>query len=473
MTREAARARKAVARYRRDPVAFAAEVLGVELWSRQAEIAQSVADHRRTAVRSGHKIGKSTDDVVLAYWWLMTRPRSRVVLLTSSAEFLKNNLWKEAQRIYREAPYPLGPELALDPATGWRLPDGRQMIGMAPRHNESVGGLGGPNQLFIVDEPTAVSPALFPAIEGAMAAEGCKLVMTGNPLLTSGPFFDAFHSDRDRWHCLHVSSLEAVAAGVLGLATQEWVDEMRAKHGADSPIYAARVLGEFPRQQSNAVVALADVEACMARYRATQGGQVGTKGPLEAGLDVARFGDDSSVLVLRRGSRVIRVTEWSHADSVNLAGLVVTEIGKVASPTETTKLRVDVTGVGGGVVDQLWRLAKANRIDMQPVNFSWRARDRKQFANARAELWWALANWLREPTSELPRNERLTTELVAPTYMFNQRGQIMVEAKDAIKRRIGRSPDLAEALALSVYGAVGVRPETEHVEAWANPMRVI
>ena len=437
-----------------DPTAFIEDVLGVQLWSRQQDIAQAVATHDRVACKSGHKIGKSNVSVCLAIWWVFTHLRGRVVLLSPSHDLIKNSLWAELQRIYRGARFPLGAPPNVDPRTGWRLSGNRGVVAVVPSKPESLQGLAGPSQMIVVDEAAGIDESLFPAIFGALAGGG-KLLLLGNPTRTSGTFFEAFHSQRDRWATLTVSSLETPnfhGGNVPGLATPSWAEERLLEYGStDNPEYQARVLGEFPSQQSNALISVAAVQAAQSRAPALNS-RSHVSGPLFVGVDVARFGDDSSTVCVRRANRVYRIFAHQGLDSIQLGQRVIEAIKPFSSPTETTTVRIDEGGVGSGVVDFLRRIAGQHHLKVVPVNAANRAKDPNRFVRARDEAWWAVREFLNDPTSELPSSDqKLAAELVSPTYGLDARGRIQVESKDSLKKRLRRSPDRADALALSLY----------------------
>lgn len=436
-----------------DPVAFCSDILNVELWERQQEIAQAVANHDRIAVKSGHKIGKSRLAVALSIWWVFTHLQGRVILLTPSHDLIKNSLWKDLRHLFENARFPLGEPPNIDPRTGWRLSGGRSVVAVVPSKPESLQGLAGPSQLIIVDEAAGIDEHLFPAIYGSLAGGG-KLLLTGNPTKTSGSFYEAFHSQRDRWATFTVASTETPnfhGSSIPGLATPDWVAERLLEYGSeDNPEYQARVLGEFPSQQSNALISVAAVQAAQSRAPALNS-RSHVSGPLYVGVDVARFGDDSSTICVRRSNRVYKIFAHQGLDSIQLGQKVIEAIKPFSSPTEVATVRVDEGGVGSGVVDFLRRIANQNHLKVVPVNASNRAKDPNRFVRARDEAWWAIREFLADPTSELPNDQKLAAELVSPTYGLDARGRIQVESKDSLKKRLRRSPDRADALALSLY----------------------
>lgn len=454
--------------WRDDPVRFATDVLrmpdeGGELrpltpWSRQAELLRAVAAFDHVACKSGQKTSKSNALAILALWWCVTRPRSRVLLTAPSSHQIKNILWPEIRQLHTNARYPLGGELFIDPAKGLVWGDKWGIFAVTTDKPERIQGLSGSRQLIIVDEASGYPEPLFGALQGNLAGGG-KMVLTSNPTQTSGTFFDAFGKNREHWARVSISSLETpnfdpTLPRVPGLATPEWLAFSSLEWGGpESPLYQTRALGEFPTQGSNVVVGLALVDAAVRRWATTP-----DEGALTLGVDVARFGDDDSAIAPRRGLRIhpIRTVNGSATDQV--VGWVLKTATELRRGEETVTVNVDSIGVGGGVADGL-RALKVKWLTVCDLNSSERARDHENFNNRRSEMAFGVADFLAGGGALPPNDGKLEGELVAPIYDFDTQGRRRVESKDAIKKRIKRSPDRADAVALAVarpdYVSVG------------------
>jgi len=436
------------AEYFDDPVGFCRDILGSPLWQKQAEIAEAARLHPSVAVRSGHKIGKTRCVASLALWWCATRPRALVILTSSSYTQVDEQLWPEVRKLYAEAArrgYPLGGKLNQSAEGGIRWPDGRRMFGMSTDKPERMGGYSGDQLLFIIDEASGIDEGIFEAVEGNMAG-GAHKVLVGNPTQLGGTFYEAFHDQSELWHTIHVSSEHTpnVIEGrvvIPGLATSEWVEGRKIAWGEDDPRYQVRVRGNFPGQAANSVIGLTTVEEAIARWNATE-----ADGPLELGVDVARFGDDDSVIIARRGKKAFRPVTVHGQDTVQITGLSLKVARKLRKPDERVKIKVDGIGVGSGVVDQL---KTHDDIDVVDVNVASAATD-DEYANLRAQIWFATDDWFKDGGA-IPDDKGLKGELIAPTYKFNARGKQVVEAKEEMKKRLKRSPDKADALGLSIY----------------------
>jgi hypothetical protein len=328
---------------------------------------------------------------------------------------------------------------------GIKFKSGSEIIGLTTRDAEAFAGLSGANLLFIVDEASGFPAPIFDAVFGNLAGGG-KVLLTGNPTRTSGGFFDAFHSKRAAWKTLHISSRESPnfhGENIPGLATPSWLEWAKLNWGEGSPAWDVRVEGNFPKQDSNTVIALAEVEDAIERWQTTD-----PDGPVEVGLDVARFGDDKSVMCVRRGHRAVSFEVLPPGDGPDTANLAANmAIDAQGNNTNKPRIKVDVIGVGASVYDTL---ARRKDVEAVPVNVAERATDEERYHSLRDQLWFGVRDWLRDGGA-IPSDSTLESELVAPTYTFDNRARFQVESKDQIKKRIKRSPNHADALALAIY----------------------
>lgn len=457
--------------YANEPVAFSRDVLGIEAWTLQAALLAAVAQHDRVACRSGHRVGKSITAAIAALWWVLTRPLARVVLTAPTARQVREVLWREVRHLHRAAKMPLGGELNETPDGGLRFADGREVFGIATDQPERLAGLAGANMLFVVDESSGVSEAIFEALRGNLAGGG-KVLLLGNPTRTTGTFFDAFNAKAKLWHGLHIPSQASPnvtgEASVPGLATAAWIAEMREEYGENSPFVQVRVDGDFPTQASDCVIGLGLLEAARTRWNELMAGNgrgFAQLGPLEVGVDPARFGDDESVIVLRRGPVALQPVAFRALDTTALTEQVLRLVRDQALASEKPIIRVDTCGVGGGVADQLRR---HRDIDVRDINAGARA-SLDKYQRCRDELWFCLRDWLKSGGA-LPPDAKLERELADPRYSMTPSGKIAVESKDEMKARLKRSPDRADALALAVY-APGESDKQRWIRRFTNAFR--
>jgi len=430
---------------RANPVKWCERALGVSLWSKQAEILEAVRDHPRVAVRSSNAVGKTYTAALAAIWFLEGHHPSYVVITSSSWDQVRKAMWPEMRKRINQAPYSLGGELLT---MEWQRGDQWGAFSVSPDAPENFGGFRAPGgTLVIIDEASSLADETMDAITGLCAGSNSKILMIGNPLRPSGPFFDAFSDPA--WHCMSISAFESPNVvqrkdAIPGLATLEYIESAKNKWGEGSPQYMARVLGEFPDIAEDVLIPLSWAEAAIDRNADTKRDHDRT----HMGADIARGGGDRIVIIIR-DHRAVRYMEIrQHKSLMNTAGRIMRLADQWGIPGE--RVHIDDIGMGGGVTDRLHELDFA----VDGVNFAAKGNDPDAYLNLRAECFWRVRDALN-PTSGATRlgipNEyrELATECTVPHLDFTSRGQIKIEAKDSIKKRLGRSPDLADALALS------------------------
>lgn len=437
-------------RYHDDPVGFARDVLGLTIWPRQAEILEAIRDHDNVAVRSGHKVGKTSSAIAVAVWFVCTRKRARVILTSSSDDQIRHILWKELARLYDPVKARIGGDRALDHRTGLRFPDGREIIGLATKKPENMAGFSSPEMLLIADEASGIDDLIFEAVEGNRAG-GARLALFSNPTRTSGKFYRAFHDDAEHWRRIHVSSEEAAATGIPGLATREYVEGRKAEWGQASPIYQVRVEGNFAEQNENAVIGLTLVSDAIKRWATTP-----ETGELHIGVDPARFGDDDTVIWPRRGNKALQSIIVSKLDEAAVAKAVVGAVKRLRKASERVTVNVDGHGLGSGVISVLRNHESRREYTVCDIRSGEPSDDPDRFFNLRSQLAFGVADWLHDGGA-IPDDAKLQAELVAAIYGFDTRARLKLESKDEIKKRLGRSPDRADALALAIYTGRGSR----------------
>ncbi len=470
--------------YYDDAVGFARDILGVRIWHRQRDIFAALASpKKKIAVRSGQKTGKTLALAVLALWWLVTRPRAKVVVSASILPQLKKQLWAEIRKLYdvpkdkdrlalSKTPRTLkeilgGATCSVNPEEGLMLPDGRQLIGIAAKDKVSAAGYSGDQLLTIADEASELDREVFGAFEGN-AMSGGWLLLSGNPTSSEGPYFDAFHTKSQCWECVHIDSRETPnftgrEEPIKGLADKAEIEKRIADWGEENPLFQIRVAGNFAAANPYSIITLAMVSAATTQWRfacdderATEAERLAAllaeeTAALELGVDVARFGDDDSCIQPRRG-HVMMPKEVVHGmDIVQVYGATKKTILALRKGQERVRVKVDTVGVGGGVADMLRRDEDIiSFVDVIDVNVSERSDEEDQYPNLRSQLWFGLAEWFKEG-GVMPPDDKAEDELRAPLYSFDVRGRRKVESKDDTKKRIQRSPDRADAMCLAAY----------------------
>jgi len=432
---------EAIAALRDDPTLFVEEVLNATPQAWQAKALKAIATHDRVAIKSGHGVGKTAFESWVVLWWLMTHYPCKVAVTANSAHQLSDVLWTEIDRWARNMP-PAFKELLEFKADKIALkgaPDSFAVARTSRRENpESLAGFHSPHMLFVVEEASGVPNVIFETASGALSTPGAKIIMCGNPTRSDGYFYDAFHSDRDKWHCITVSCEEGE------YVDPKFIAEMAAKYGGDSNVYRVRVLGEFPTQSDDVLLPLHLVEDAVKRDV-----EAGPTTPVVWGLDVARFGGDRSALCKRQGNVMIEpIKTWQNKDLMELAGIILSEYDVVPYSQRPQAIYIDAIGLGAGLADRL------RELDMPAVavSVSETASLKDRFNRLRDELFWAAREWFEARDVKIPQDDTLIAEITGVRYKYLSTGKLKVESKDEMKRRGQRSPDVADAFVLTFAG---------------------
>jgi hypothetical protein len=171
--------------------------------------------------------------------------------------------------------------------------------------------------------------------------------------------------------------------------------------------------------------------------------QVERYGAIVIGVDPARFGDDRTSIIRRQGRVAYGLESYAKKDTMEITGIVHNIIKK----ENPTKVFVDVGGLGAGVVDRLNELGYRDKV--VAVNAGVKALDENRFVNKRAEMWGEMRGWLEEVPVKIPDIDSLHADLCSVKYKFDSNTRLSLERKEDLKKRGIRSPDEADALALT------------------------
>ncbi len=166
-------------------------------------------------------------------------------------------------------------------------------------------------------------------------------------------------------------------------------------------------------------------------------------GNLVIGVDPARFGDDRTSIIRRRGRKVFGLESYVKKNTMEVVGIVNSIICK----ENPAKVFVDIGGLGAGVYDRLDELGHKNII--VAVNGGETPLDQKRYYNKRAEMWGLMKEWLLASPNEIPDSDTLHADLCGVRYSIDSNSRLVLEKKDLMKKRGLRSPDEGDALALT------------------------
>jgi hypothetical protein len=440
-----------------DPVAWIERRLGTTLWSKQREIAAALATSRRVAVHSCHGVGKTFLAACLAGWWIDTHAPGEAFVVTTAPTFeqVRSVLWREISRVHARGH--LGGQLNQ---TSWWLDGEIVALGRKPADRDPAAfqGIHARHVLVIIDEAAGIPQELWDAAASLASNAESRVLALGNPD-DPGSSFATVCAPGSGWFVVGIDAFESPnftgepVSSELGalLVSQVWVAERAAEWGTESPLYTARVRGEFPDTRTDSVIPVSWLKACQRDPAdAALAAAWAQSTPVELGVDVGA-GGDRTVIYARRGARAELVWRGQTPDPMEVVGRVV----QAVHATGATAVKVDVIGIGWGVVGRLVELREqgVHGADVAPVNVGAAARDPTRFVKLRDELWWDVGRELSRTCGWDLRDvdDATISQLIAPRYAPDSAGRIKVERKDETRARLGRSPDDADALLLAFY----------------------
>ena len=317
------------------------------------------------------------------------------------------------------------------------------------------------DRVFIgITEGSAVPPEIFQAAQGCLVGPGRFLVVC-NPTTSSSAVYNFSRSpawETLRWSALDHVNVQTGEERVPGAVTRQWVEDRREEYGEGSWFWNVRVLAQWPEQDEESLYRRDKIEATSSddRYQTLYSQTLGKSALLA--VDVARFGPDSTVAAVRRGPVIERLIQWRNTDLMETVRRIQTEAEKLQIyPTRQAygceafgTIVIDIVGIGSGVLDRLREIGYRTR-GHNGGEFSV---DRHCF-DRRASSFWHLRRLLEEGRVFLPDEPRLHEELLATRWSPTPDGRVRIAKKEAIKRRLGRSPDFADAVAMAFGMDVG------------------
>jgi hypothetical protein len=403
------------------------------------------------AVASGHGIGKTALVSWITLWAMTTAGDTRGIVTASTESMLNTRLRAELRkwfRLFRGQPFFELTATAListDPAheQTWRV----DLQPWNPNRPEGFAGLhnAGRRILAIFDEASAIDRVIWQTVMPITTDRDAEVIwcVFGNPLHPEGQFKDCFEDDH--WITRHVDSR------TVPITNKDEFERWIAAYGEDSDFVSSRIKGLFPRVAFNRFISADVVDAAMRRPVESN------NDPLVLGVDVARFGDDMSVIYPRKGldARTHLPMKFRNIPLDRLEDRIM----EFCAANRVGMVFVDGTGVGGGLVGHLRRRG----LLVHDVQFAAKSDQRRErYANKRAEIWGVM----REKLSylSLPNDGELREQLTGPEFTLNSRDEILLEPKDSMKRRGVASPDIADALAVTFASEVATLPTSE----WAG-----
>lgn len=427
---------------------------------------QAFADNRpelqRIAMQACAGPGKSAVlawiaiNFMLCYCSPGEHPKGAAVSMTW--DNLKDNLWSEIYKWYSRNEY-LKQEFvwtqtrfyAKDHPETWFI-SARSFAKSADKEEQgrTLSGLHAKYVLFLIDESGSVPPEVGKAAEQALSnCEFGKIVTAGNPTSHDGLLYAA--SKDSKWFKIRINGDpdDPMRSPRIDI---NWASEQIKEFGRKDPWVMAMILGLFPESSITTLLTDEDVDRAVARNITDSEIQNSMK---KLGVDVARFGDDSSIIFPRQGLQSYMYVEMRKADGPMLANRV---LGAIEKWRDVDQILVDGTGgYGASCIDFL---RQAGQAPME-VQFSSQASNPKKFYNIRAEMYWRGAEWIKKHGSLIDDKE-LRKELVGIQYSFSN-DKILLEPKEQMKKRLGFSPDKADAFMLTFATPEALKPKVQAV----------
>jgi phage terminase large subunit len=462
--------------YREDPVFFVEHALGHKTWSKQREMLWSVRDNEKTAARASHGVSKTYTAAEVAVWFLSCIPNSKVITTAPTWTQIKMLLWSEINSIYANSRIRLEGE-CLTTEIKTEEHD-HYAFGFSTDKPARAEGWHAPAILFIFDEAKGIPQWMWDAARGAMTGGICRwlVVSTTDGVQVGEQYHKIFNSPNSDWNKIHISAFDspyvtgekfrsieipdlkrpdrfnvaytAPADVHIQIATPKYIADCKADWGEDSPLYQTKVLGDIVDASADSIIKLSQVNQMFANGLLQN---FNSEGAEEIGVDVARGGSDDCSLWKRKGLKVVDhkvIPPKAMPEKAKLV-YVAEEVERFSGYNKKNRIKVDDTGLGGGVTDIL----QSKGYAVVPVNFGAEANDPDKYPNTISEMWFEVGKIVHEIAC--PEIGRLAAELVnRKSKGLDKKGRRVVESKDDYKERHGsKSPDDADGFLLCFYEA--------------------
>ena len=430
-------------RWRDHPEAMVREEFGVEPDAWQLEALQVFPHNNRLAMKACKGPGKTAILAWLILNFMTTRPNPKIGATSITGDNLSTNLWPEIALWMGKSEFCRSTfrwtktrvEHKAHGSTWFAVARTWPKSGNAEEQANALAGLHGDYCMFVLDESGGIPQAVMVTAEAVLASGiETKVIQAGNPTHTTGPLYRACTVDRALWYVITITG-DPDDPKRSPRIKLEWAREQIASYGRDNPWVMVNVLGQFPPSSINALLGVEEVEAAMKRAPRED---VYVWAQKRLGVDVARFGDDRTVIFPRQGLMSWKPVIMRNARTTDIAARVMLAENRFGNGGEVLTFVDDTGHWGHGVIDNL---IAAGRTPIG-LNYSGKAID-PRYKNRRVEFWLKGAEAIRAGAA-LPMLPEMVPELTEPTYTFVN-GVFVLEEKDQVKARIGKSPDLADA----------------------------
>jgi hypothetical protein len=452
--------------WRESPLQFVKDCIDVTPSDQQAELLYLFPKSKRTTIRSGHGTGKDASASWIIINFLTTRPYAKVVCTAPTNRQLADILWSEVSKWLRKSK--LSEEFIIQkdkifhkdaPKEWWARAVSPSVKASKEEQAETLAGFHGDHLLIVVDEASGIPDPVYIPLEGALTQEDNKVLLIGNMTRNQGYFYEShFHPTiSNNWTKLHWDSRKSTNV------EKPYIDYMREKYGEESNVFRIRVIGDPPLDSENTLIPLAWALQCIGNAM-----DIADDEPTYLGVDVARYGEDKSIIMPRKGNRIYPWDSFQGMNTIDLGARVMSNF----SDMECSGIACDEIGVGAGVTDWLQKRPGGHEV-VFGINTANSSSDRNKYIILRDELWAQMREkcmrqqyWFPgETAKDREMSNELCNELSSLTYEL-QGSAIKVESKKRAKLRGVCSPNIADALALTEYFS-----NTAYL-IWANTAKV-
>jgi len=433
--------------WRADPIAFVREAFKAEpdLW--QLDVLNAFRTNQRIAMKACKGPGKTAVLAWLVWNFLSTYAHPKVACTSISGDNLKDNLWTELAHWQQKSPW-LASQFTHraeritcndHPETWWASARAWSQSANTEQQANTLAGLHAENLLFVLDEAGGIPDSVFSAAEAGLGTVGGtkRLLVAGNPTTLGGQLYRAATTERHLWHLTEITA-DPDDPKRTPRVSVAWAREQIEKWGRDNPWVLVNVFGRFPPSSLNSLLGPDDVTAAFNRKLTER--DIGHAAKV-IGVDVARYGDDRTVIFPRQGRAAFAPKVLRGKSTLEVADAVIFAYNHFNEGNEQADACfVDSTGGHGAGVIDVCREAGLRVIE---VNFSESASENK-FFNKRSQIWWEMCEWVK--ASSIWNTPELVKELTEPQFIY-VKDQFRMEEKEQIKKRLGFSPDYGDALA--------------------------
>ena len=439
-------------RYKTDIALWAKDKLGYTLWSKQIEIANALLKHRRVAVKSGHGVGKSFVASIIIAWWVDTRKNvDSLAVSTAPVQGQLSIIWGYLRDHHNKGN--LTGRITLE--NDWRGDDDSERAKGRKPSNTNIHAFQGEHRrqgvLAVMDESCGIPESIFTAVDAITTGRYDMALAIGNPDDINTPFGAIWRNNDESWHKMTLNSYDSPnitgeefpEEDSGGLVTREWIEARKKAWGEDSPRYKSKVLGEFSVGGSNTLFTMGTLtigrqtELCIKQ----------DSRPV-IGADIARMGEDYTVLYSFQDGVLRFLDKWAKTDTVETSAKIVQWAFKLSAK----EVRIDGVGLGAGVYDQVAAKSEG-RFETIGIIGNAASTDIDKWINARAEMYDNVRERMFNGEIDIdPDDTSLTNELDTLEYHFkNQRSSLQIASKEEIRLKTGKSPDFADA---AMYAAM-------------------